>query len=378
MHVVYVIDHLGPGGAQRQAVELAVHLAARGLRVGFLVYHPLDFFGERLRDAGVPVLRVPKRAKLDPTLPGRMARRLEAEGADVVHAFMAVPTLWAGLALRRLRPGQRPLLIGAERNGRVAATPLQRCMESFAYRRCDTVTVNAHPMLEAVHTELGVPRERIQHLPNGIDLAAWDGSRARPCPVELDPHCFHVVVIGRLEWQKGHSLLLEALARLESARIRGWRVWLVGPRTGPRGYAASLEEQCRSLGLRDVVRFLPAMHDVPALLSRVDALVLASRWEGFPNVVLEAMASELPIVATRVGDVPTMLADGETGLLVDPDDAESLADGLRRLSALDPTERRNLGLRARKVVEERYEMDAVAERHLALYERLHAAVEPGK
>jgi glycosyltransferase involved in cell wall biosynthesis len=98
--------------------------------------------------------------------------------------------------------------------------------------------------------------------------------------------------------------------------------------------------------------------------------VLPSLWEGFPNVLLEAMASRVPAVATRVGEVPRMIADGETGFLVEPGDTEALAAALMRLHALAPAERTAMAARARAVVESRYQIAAIAHAHRDLYAAL--------
>ena len=117
---------------------------------------------------------------------------------------------------------------------------------------------------------------------------------------------------------------------------------------------------------------VPPVGNVASVLSRLDALVLCSDFEGFPNVVLEAMASRLPVVATRVGDVPSLIDEGGTGFVVEPRDAAGLAAALERLASLDPGAREAMGARARARVEERFRMEAVASSYLELYEELLA------
>jgi glycosyltransferase involved in cell wall biosynthesis len=121
------------------------------------------------------------------------------------------------------------------------------------------------------------------------------------------------------------------------------------------------------------VRLVSETPEIPALRRVADAVVLPSLFEGFPNVLLEAMASGLPAVATAVGDVPSLIEEGVTGFLVPSGDAAALALALERLHALGPEARRAMGRAARAQVEARHQLEGVAARHLTLYESLLAA-----
>jgi glycosyltransferase involved in cell wall biosynthesis len=370
LHLVYAIDHLGGGGAQRQVVELGLHLGARkDLRVTILTYHDVDFFGERLRRAGIEVVRVAKRGALDATLPWRMARWMRSARPDVVHAYMLAPSLWSLLASRCLPRSLRPAVIAADRSGRIGEGRAQSALERFVYGRADAVTVNAEPLVAGMQA-LGVPQERIHYLPNGIDLEAWDRERARPCPLEFEPGRFHVGLVGRLEPQKNHGLLLEALSRIGPERLADWRVWFVGAASGGEAFAGRLRAEVAGRGLARIVQFVPLQRDVAAVLQGLNVLALPSSYEGFPNVLLEAMACGVPSVAAAVGDVPNLIEDGVTGLLVDALDADRLAAALLDLRGRSEAERRRMGERARAAVEARYRMPVVAARHLELYRRL--------
>jgi glycosyltransferase involved in cell wall biosynthesis len=372
LHLVYAIDHLGSGGAQRQAVELGLHFAGSGLRVSYLVYHPHDFFAPRLAGSSARVVRIPKRARLDPGFPLRIAAWLAAERPDVLHAFLLAPSFWSLLAVRRLARGRRPAFVVGERNTKVGEGLTERALQRFVYRRADAVTANSALAARLLCERLGVPEERIHYLPNGIDLAAWDRARSEPCPLALAPGRFQVGVIGRLEPQKGQRLVLEALSLLAPERRARLAVWLVGGETRGGAYPAELRAEIARRGLGDVVRIEPPVAAVAALFARLDALVLPSQREGFPNVLLEAMASGLPCIATRVGDVPQMISDGESGRVVPPGDAAALARALEELLEAEPEARAALGRRARAEVEKRWQLPAVAEQHLALYRELAA------
>jgi glycosyltransferase involved in cell wall biosynthesis len=373
VHLVYAIDCLGSGGAQRQLVELARRVRlATAWPVSCLVYRSDDFYADRLRDVGIDPVLIAKRWKLDPRLPLRMAAWLREGGADVVHAFMTVPALWTLLALRCIAAARRPALIASERDESIATTRAQGWMQRIAYHGSDAVTANAEVSARAIEERLGVPSERVHYLPNGIDLEHWDRLATEPCPLTLEPGLFHLALVGRLQPQKNHALLLEALGRIDPGQRARWRVWFIGEATGGQRFLRGIEEQITRKSLQDTVRLVPPTPGIASLMRRLDLLVLPSRHEGFPNVLLEAMASGLPVVASRVGDVPNLVEDRRTGLLFENGDVEGLVGALSCIHEMPQAERAALGARARAVVEQRFSIGALAEAHIRLYERVAA------
>jgi len=371
MHVVYAIDCLGSGGAQRQMVEIARRVKLdTGWRVSCVVYRRDDFHAARLADVEIPVALIPRSWKLDPLLPRNIARWIDEARPDVVHAFMTVPSLWTLLALHHLPRSRRPAFLASERDESIAATRAQGWMQRFVCRGSDAVTANAEIAARAIVDRLGAPPARVHYVPNGIDLDAWDLAAQRPCPLPLEPGCFHLALIGRLERQKNHALLIEALRRIDPRRRATWRIWFLGDETGGRAFAAALEEKAAAAGLQDQVRFAGRTREVASLMRALDCLVLPSLHEGFPNVVLEAMASRLPVVASRVGAVPQLVEDERTGFAFPSEDADALAAALLRVSELSAAEREALGKRAREVVEHRYTIAVCALAYRRLYESM--------
>jgi glycosyltransferase involved in cell wall biosynthesis len=243
-------------------------------------------------------------------------------------------------------------------------------MQRLVYRGSDAVTTNAQSVGEQIHRKLGVPRERIHYLPNGIDLEAWDRKSREVCPLALEPGAFHLALVGGLRREKNHERVLAALELLGRERTRDWRVWFVGAESGGRRYAHRVREQIARRGLGAIVRVEPPTPAIAALMRRLAGVLLPSDFEGFPNVALEAMASRLPVIATPVGDVPNMIEDGASGLLLASLEPSAIAAAMERLYALGPEGRAAIGERARGVVERRYTIGAVAARHLELYRRL--------
>jgi glycosyltransferase involved in cell wall biosynthesis len=366
----FAIDALSSGGAQRQLVELAVALKRRGrFSPVVFVYYDHDFFAPRLRDAGVPIVRVPRSGARDVRFPLRFAAELRLRDVALVHAFLFTPAFWAWLATRTFGRA-RPALVPAQRDSFVARTRSEKWLQRLVYRTSECVTANAEPVAEKLVAEIGVARERVHYLPNGIDLARWDAAAKEACPLPLEPGRFHIGLIGGLRPQKNHALLFRALALVPAAVRREWHVWCVGDESSGSEAARRIRAELASLDLGEIVRIEPAVANVSALFARLGVVVLTSTHEGFPNVLLEAQASALPVISTRVGDVANLVEDGASGYLIGFDEAE-LAEKLQRLAA-DAGSRARLGARGRAIVEARYAMELVAELHEAFYARVLA------
>ncbi len=343
------------------------------LRISFVVYQVLDFFGPRLAEAGIPVVRLSRPFRLDPGLVLRIRRSLVIDAPDVVHAFLPPPCLYGYLATRALPRNRRPVFIAGERSELRNANSAYLWIERLVYTRSDAVTTNAESVAREIVGRVGVEPTRVHYIPNGIDLAAWDQAATEECPIDLEPGCFHVALVGGLRREKNHHILIDALSLLGPAERAGLSVWFIGAETGAPQVAASIREQIDRRRLQATIRIVPPTSSIAAVMRRLDALVLPSAFEGFPNALLEAMASSLPSIASRVGDVPNMIEDGRTGFLVSPGNASELAAALRRLRGLAPEDRRAIGARARDVVERQFQMEIMAARYLALYEGLVAA-----
>jgi len=182
-------------------------------------------------------------------------------------------------------------------------------------------------------------------------------------PLAGAQHLPRVLIVGRLEEQKGHAYFVRACADVYRAR-KQVEFWVVG--------AGPLLEPMRclaaELGIGEAMRFWGQRDDVPDLLRRADVLVSSSLWEGFPTVLLEAMAARLPVIATDVSGSRELVRDNQTGLLVPPADAVALANAIGRLLD-DPQSAHELGRRAAKH-SRRFTIERTAAGYDRLYTRL--------
>lgn len=224
----------------------------------------------------------------------------------------------------------------------------------FVWRQAAAVVANSAGLAGLARQSAG--KTPIRMIPNGVDTRRFAPAADAPSdgPARL-------LFVGRLVRQKGLDVLLDALARLPAAA--SFELTLAGD--GPLRH--ELAGQVGRLGLDDRVRFAGwvSRDDMPGTLRRADAFVFPSRDEGMPNAVLEAMASGLPVAATRISGNEELVVHGETGLLVPPDDPAALAEALARLVA-DRALCRRLGAAGREKAVREYSWGAVAARYLAL------------
>lgn len=200
----------------------------------------------------------------------------------------------------------------------------------------------------------GLPASRVEVLENGIPVAeypyAYRSSTGLRNELGIDGDAPLLVVVGRLETQKGHAYLDEALASLQEAWPSLRAVYLgEGPLRG--AIAADLADK----GLASTVHLLGFRDDLKEVLAAADLFVLPSLWEGLPIAVLEALSLGMPVVATAVDGTPRIIADGVDGLLVPPRDPPALAAAIHKMLH-DPAAARALGEHGRRTVQERFDI----------------------
>lgn len=366
--LVLAIDSLGGGGAQRQLVELArIINKSSHFRVIVQVYGTADFFLNKLIDENITVCRIAKKHRFDLCYIFRLKAWMKSQKVDLVHSFLLWPSFWFALSLIVTPRRERPRHLSAVRNAIPNQGLLSRLAELFTYRRCDHVTVNAETEVARIHTQCRIPISRLSYIPNGIELTAWPQKQDSVPNEPKGDDRFNLAVIGRFAPQKNHTLFLDALERIDCSTSANWLVRFVGDQTGNLAYAELIRSEIKQRGLCGIVKIEGPRLDVPQILLQMDAVVLSSAYEGFPNVILEAMASEVPVVATRVGDIPNMIQDQISGFICEVGNPASLAQALLKLERLGVNGRNKMGRNGRSKVVSHFSLDVVAERHKALY-----------
>ena len=370
--VLYLIDSLGSGGAQRQLLELVRHLPRDGsgsIDPVVCVYHPDRFYADNERYRDIPVRVLPKRGRFDPLFVPRLASLMARERVDLVHAFLLAPSAWA-LAAASLCP-RRVKVVLSERTAAEADIPGWHRIRRIAYPRADRVIANSDRATRLLTEQLGLPPGHIRTVHNGIDAEHW--SRPAPPSPDLDRALARLPagvtlfgMIASFSRYKDQLALVRALARLARSGRRDFGLILAGRAVEPEVLAAVLGTVDRE-GLGDRVIRVDALPDPRALLHRLDAFVLSSRFEGFPNVVVEAMAAACPVVASDVSDLLDLL--GPEAVFPVGDDA-ALASLLLRLMDMPREQRRAIGRDGQDMVRERFTIAKMVSATLGCYDPL--------
>lgn len=335
----FKVMHFG-GGAEKNLIEVAEHVAQR---------HPVGFYvaggdiDPRMLQIG-RVFRMPGGGRfwLAPLDLVHLAWVVLRHRIGLMHAHHRYPAFMASV-LRVLLPLRLITTVHNRFPNRARASLWG-----------DRAIAVSEDIADWLRSECGTPAPLIRVVHNGIEEPAQyslEECRALRAQQGVSDQSLVLCAVGRLSEQKNFALLLDALARI---RVAEWTLLLVGE--GEQ--RDELQERARSLGLVERVRFLGRRADVPLIFQASDLLVMSSAWEGFPYVVVEALASGLPIVATDVGGVREGVLDGGTGRLVKPGDADALRSAIESLAG-DPELRRRMAQAGRELFQTRFRKSAM-------------------
>jgi glycosyltransferase involved in cell wall biosynthesis len=362
------IAHLVIGGdvagGQMVALQLARAARDRGDRVIFLT-PARGPFTELVEREGMEVHVVDVSRTFRVTGLVQLARLLREQRVDVLHTHTAL----AANVLSRIggRLGGAAVVSHLHIENHFRPNRLARAVHTTLDNGTARLAARILAVSESTRRSLlaqGYPGARVEVVHNGIDVAAHSGGGSglrQELGVPDDAPL--VLEIGRLCAVKGQRELIEALAQAP-----GVHAALAGDDLEQGGaYRELLERVAREHGVAERVHLLGYRGDADALIAQSDVLVLPSRIEGLPVVVLEAMAHAKPVIATPVGGTAEAVSDGETGLLVPPRDVGALAGAIRELTG-DAERARRLGAAGRDRVEREFSETAMTRRVLEVYD----------
>ena len=366
-HVLYRFD---VGGLENGVVNLLNRLPHERFRHTVIALTEITDFRQRVARDDVTFIELHKAAGHGIKLFPRLYRLFRELRPAIVHTRnlaaleASIPAWCAGVPIRVHGEHGRDVedLDGSNRAYRI----VRRIHRPFVTHYVAVSTDLENYLVEAI----GVKPSLVSNIVNGVDTGSFAPARARVplegCPFN-DPSLWLVGTVGRLQPVKNQTMLARAFVRtLEVAPDLRARLRLVIVGSGPlRSEILGILSQA---GVAELAWLPGACNGVPDILRLFDVFVLPSLAEGISNTLLEAMATGLPVIATRVGGTPELVDEDQTGVLVAVGDVEALAHALLRYA--DREAARAAGRAGRRRVERLYSLDAMVANYCALYERL--------
>ncbi len=365
LKVCFLAGTLEHGGAERQLFYILQALCQAGTAPRLLSLDQGQFWEERIKRLGVPVTCVGDQpSRLKRLL--RVLKEVRKDRPDVLQSQHFYANAYAGLAARLCQAGG----IGAMRNNGRTEVSQSGLLGGCLNLHCPgTLAANSLMAIQFAIAQ-GVPASRLYFLPNVVDTEWF-----KP-PGDFPKEPLTCLAVGRLVKQKRLDRFITILDRLRTAFHLNVRGLIVGPGCQNEDLRPELEHQARRLGLLpDFVQFRGGVSDSRMVYRQAAVCVLTSDYEGTPNVLLEAMASGLPVVAARVGGVPDIVQHGQTGYLLQPDDIEGFTAALVKLVSSSEL-RTEMGRRARAYVEENHSLRRLPAYLEGLYQLVFPTARP--
>ena len=347
MKILHVITGIDRGGAENHLLELVRHQRASGMGVTVAYLRGLGYWAETFRELGVKVHALGLRfyGDLRPLL--ALRRIVSRSDFDLIHAHLPPAELYARLALPGL--DDLPLIISKHNEERFAPGPCQKLLGRWVGRRArHVIAISDAVKRYMTGPALGLDAGKFRTIFYGLDTAPYAAVRDGDAAAlrkewGIAEGGLAVGFVGRLVEQKDIGTLIRGFA-LFAGRFPAARLVIVGG-----GSCKDALQRCaEELGIAERVVWTGFRDDIPAVMRAFDIFALTSIYEGLGLVLLEAMAAGVAVAATRVGAIPEVVAEGETGLLTGPGEPEELAAAFQKLS--DSTVRTRMGEAGRQRV----------------------------
>ena len=358
LRVSFLAGTLGQGGAERQLYYMLSVLLAAGAKPRVLSLTDGEYWQSRIESLGVPVHWIGESSSPLGRF-GRIVHQLKQNPADIVQSQHFFANGYAVAASR---------LLGLQEIGAIRGDGFEELESNPGwFGRCSLrfprfLAANSKVAIDNAVSALGARRQRLFFVPNVVDTDAFTAERRAPTKRVV------VLAIGSLVPVKRLDRFVRVVSALRGQTEVEMQAVIVGD--GPM--RSQLEALSGELGLTSAqLQFCGTTGDIMSWYQKADLVVLTSDREGTPNVILEAMASGLPVVATRVGGVPALVREGATGYIVNPDDEASLAAAILKLVE-SPEKRLAFGLEARTFVEEHHGFPVLAAALRKLYDAVLA------
>lgn len=309
-NIFYLSTSLNIGGTERILAALIDYLKPKyDFSVGFL--KEKGYIGRSLEEKNIPLTHFKSTLQL--------VNFLKRNDFRIIHTFLFRAGVIGRIAGKMAKV---PVVISSQQAIGKWRSFYHVWLDRFSSRWCDMIIANSLAAKQSIHKREKIPIEKICVVYNGLNFRAFTSNKSREeirKELYISPDLPLILFVGRLHWNKGVDLLPDIASKVR----RG--IFLVAG-DGPK--RESLENKIMKLGLHDRFVLLGWQHDIASLAKASDILVLPSREESFPQVLLEAMYYKLPVIASDIGGVGELVDDQKTGILVQPRNTGGFAEAL--------------------------------------------------
>ena len=369
MKILHLINTLSAGGAELHLLTLCRHLKRQGLEPVVACLREQvkgsRSLGGDFEDEGIRVIRLEADGRFDLRSISRLAGLVANERPDILHTHLPRADI-AGACRRLLHPSVPWVCSVHDIHDNSWSGRWTLPLFNFIWRRADRVIAISHAVKDWLVKERAVPDEKVSVIHYGIEPERFSQSQSDLKQQWVLEDKLVIGAIGRLEPRKGHDCLLHAMAELKKI-VPGVSLVIAGH--DPWGYGKELRSLIDRLDLRKEVRLVGFQSDIAAFLSAIDVFAFATQSEGFGQVVIEAMAAGKPVVASKIPPLTEIVRDGETGLLVNPDNPQAFANAIGWL-VTHPEQAQQMGRRGRERVYSHFTAQRMVDETLSLYSAL--------
>jgi sugar transferase (PEP-CTERM/EpsH1 system associated) len=366
--VVHLIYRLDIGGLETLLVDTINRMPAQRYRHAVVCLTGYTDFAQRIARPDVALYALDKAPGLAPGVHLKLFKLLRRLRPAILHTYNLGTIEYQAVALLAGVPVRIHAEHGRDAGDPQGLNPKHNLLRRLLARAIDRYVPVSNDLARWLDAVVRLPGRKVQTIINGVDTERFRaGAPVAPAAAGWRADgAFVIGAVGRLQDVKNHAALIEAFARLRT-RMPGQKLRLVLVGDGP--LRARLEQQAADCGAGEDIVFAGAHADVAAVLGGFSLFALPSIAEGTPVTLLEAMASELPVVASNVGGIPEVVTSGAHGTLVPAGDPEALAQALAAY-VRDPELARSHGRAARARIEHSYSMAAMLAAYLGLYDSL--------
>lgn len=354
--ILCYIDELGSGGAERQITNLAVLLKKKGYDVDVYCYHPNYFYEYTLVENQIPLIKLELKRNNFLCKILNTRKVLNAKQYDTLIAYSDGPVIIASF-LKIFNPKIR--VIVSERNTTQVITIKDR-IKFLLYRFVNYIVANSYSQTNFIKSHYRSLNKKTFTITNYID-----SNKFFPDESNKRGDILNIIVVARHSQQKNVPVFIEAVNIAKEMNIKFHVDWY-GDNGG--GNKENHEQLAKQYQLDDVLTFWPSKYDIERYYRKADAFCLPSLYEGFPNVVCEAMCTGLPVICSNVCDNPYLIEDGVGGFLFNPKDPNDIALKIQKLSSLSEDQLKKMGQNNRAKGEILFSAETFVDKYIQLIE----------